>query len=355
MSRAEVALALVVAGMTVYAVLGGADYGAGFWDLTAGGARRGARLRGLIQRSMTPVWEANHVWLILVLVLLWSAFPLFAGLLGSSLYVPLFLAAVGIVLRGTAFALRGEAATIREARLMGGVFALSSVIVPFCLGTVIGALAAGRVTVAGPVEDPMTVWLGPTSLLTGTIAVATGAHLAAVFLARDATRNGFEDLADACRARAMGSGVVAGVLALGGLMVVRDDAPRLYEGLTSGSGRFLVVGSALGGVTTLVLLARRRLGAARASAVCAVAAMVVGWAVAQRGDLVPGSLSIEQAAAGDATLKALLISFAAGLVVLVPSLILLYTLVLRGRLDQDPEVLGHRYTPLTAGEDTDTR
>ena len=127
---AEICLALIFVGLTMYAVLGGADFGAGFWDLTAGGAERGGRVRGLIQRSMSPVWEANHVWLIFVLVVSWTAFPLAFGAVFTTFLVPLFLAALGIIMRGTAFALRGHAATINEARVLGAVFALSSVVLP---------------------------------------------------------------------------------------------------------------------------------------------------------------------------------------------------------------------------------
>ena len=147
---ADLALATVILGLTAYAVLGGADFGAGFWDLTAGGAERGARLRGLVKRSMGPVWEANHVWLIFVLVILWTCFPLAFAAIMETLYVPLFLASLGIILRGAAFALRGEAATIGEARMLGATFALSSVLVPFFLGAAVGAVAAGDVPAGSP-------------------------------------------------------------------------------------------------------------------------------------------------------------------------------------------------------------
>ena len=136
----DLVTAVLVIGVTAYAVLGGADFGAGFWDLTAGGAQRGARVRGLVKRSMGPVWEANHVWLIFVLVIFWTGFPEAFGAVMSTLYVPLFAAAVGIILRGVAFAVRGEAATIREARGFGATFALSSVLVPFFFGATIGAV-----------------------------------------------------------------------------------------------------------------------------------------------------------------------------------------------------------------------
>ena len=138
----DLAAAVLLVGLTAYAILGGADFGAGFWDLTAGGAERGARLRGLVKRSMGPVWEANHVWLIFVLVVMWTCFPKAFGPLMETLYVPLFLAAVGIIFRGAAFALRGEAATIGEARALGATFALSSLLVPFFLGCAVGAVAS---------------------------------------------------------------------------------------------------------------------------------------------------------------------------------------------------------------------
>ena len=157
----DIAIALIVAGMSAYAVLAGADFGAGFWDLTAGGAERGGAVRGMVQRSMSPVWEANHVWLIFVLVILWTAFPVAFGSVMSTLYVPLFIVAIGIIFRGTAFALRGEAATIAEARVLGALFALSSVLVPFCLGACVGAIAAGEVPVGNAAGDPFSSWLNP--------------------------------------------------------------------------------------------------------------------------------------------------------------------------------------------------
>src|ERR671921_424769 len=207
---AEICLGLVVVGITAYAVLGGADFGAGFWDLTAGGAERGGRVRGMVQRSMSPVWEANHVWLIFVLVIVWTAFPVAFGSVFSTLSIPLFLAALGIIFRGAAFALRGQAGTIREARVLGALFASSSVLIPFCLGTVAGAIASGRVPIGNAAGDPWSSWLNPTSVLIGALGIVTGAHLAAVFLAGDSRRAGQEDLVHAFRARALGSGVLAG-------------------------------------------------------------------------------------------------------------------------------------------------
>jgi cytochrome bd ubiquinol oxidase subunit II len=352
---AELCIALVVAGMTAYAVLGGADFGAGFWDLTAGGAKRGGPIRGMVQRSMAPVWEANHVWLIFVLVVLWTAFPAAFGSIMSTLYVPLFVVVSGIIFRGTAFALRGEAATIAEARVLGGLFALSSVLVPFFLGASVGAIAAGEVPVGNAAGDPVTSWLNPVGITIGVLFVLTGAYLAAVYMAADSQRGDLTDLQRAFRARALGAGLAAGIVAAIGLIVLRSDARELYDDLVSGPGLACIAVAAAGGVATLALVWRERYAAARFSAVAAVAAVIVGWAVAQSPDLLPGELTIDQAAAPDATLVATLVSIAVGLAVLVPSLYWLYSLTLRGRLDQRYEPLDQRFRPLTAGDEDKPR
>jgi len=338
----DLALAVLGLGLVLYAVLGGADCGAGFWDLTAGGAARGARLRGLVKRSMGPVWEANHVWLIFILVIFWTAFPVAFGAVMETLYVPIFLAGLGIILRGVAFAVRGEAATIAEARALGATFALSSVLIPFFLGVAIGAVAAGEVPARGGGE-PLASWTGATQLLIGLLAVVSGAYISAVFLAADARRSQLPDLEDAFRARALGAAIAAGILALAGLLVVREDAPALYDGLTSGAGLAMVVASGLAGLATIALIWVRRFELARFSSAAAVGAIVAGWALAQSPYFLPGELTLEQAAAGDATLTALLVCVGIALLVLVPSLALLYRLVLRGRLDSE-------FHPITAAD-----
>jgi cytochrome bd ubiquinol oxidase subunit II len=346
----ELCLALVIAGITAYAVLGGADFGGGFWDLTAGGAERGGRVRGMVQRSMSPVWEANHVWLIFVLVLMWTCFPVAFGSIMSTLYVPLFLAASGIIFRGTAFALRGQAATIGEARILGALFASSSVLVPFCFGACLGAIGSGRVPVGNAAGAPISSWLNPTGILVGALAVITGAYLAAVYMAGDSVRADLPDLRRAFRTRALIAGVASGVVAIGGLFVLRDDARPLFDGLTSGGGLVFVIASAIAGGVTLWLVWAERYEIARFTAAAAVACVTIGWAFAQSPYLLPDQLTLEEAAAGDATLVAMLISVAVGMLVLVPSLYLLYSLTLKGRLGQQFEPLDQRFRPLSAGD-----
>jgi cytochrome bd ubiquinol oxidase subunit II len=348
---AEICLAFVGLGIVAYAVLGSADFGAGFWDLTAGGARRGARLRGMVQFSMSPVWEANHVWLIFVLVIAWTAFPVAFGSLFSTLSIPLFGAALGIIFRGTAFALRGQAATMAEARVIGATFALSSVIIPFFLGAALGGIASGRVEVGNATGDLVTSWLNPTSIAIGVLAVLTGAFLAAVFLAGDAIRAGQPDLVQAFRARALLSGAVTGAAAIGALAVLRADSRSLFDGLTSGAGLLAVAGSVVAGIVTFALVWTERFGLARVSAAAAVSAVVVGWFLAQRPYVLPPHLTLEEAAASDPTLVAVVVSTALGFLLLAPSLWYLYRLVLQGRLDQEYEPLDQRFRPMTASDE----
>jgi cytochrome d ubiquinol oxidase subunit II len=335
MLLADLCLAVAILTLVAYAVFGGADFGGGIWDLLAGGAHGGARMRGLIRRSITPVWETNHVWLPFLLVVLWTCFPVFFGSVMSTLYVPLFLAAAGIIARGTAFAIAGNAERLREARAIGAVFALSSVLVPFCMGAAIGGIASGRVPVGNAAGDPLSSWLNPTSIATGVLSVLSSAYLAAVFLAGDARRAELPDLERAFRTRALAAGAVTGVLALAALPVLRGDARYVFDGLTSSGGLVLMVASAVGGAVTLALVFVRRFELARWSAGLAVAALVAGWGVAQRPYLLPGRLRIDHAAASDPVLVAVLVALAIGALILVPSLILLYRLVLRGRLDEE--------------------
>jgi cytochrome bd ubiquinol oxidase subunit II len=328
---------LALLALTGYVVLGGADFGAGFWDLTAGGAQRGAPVRAMIKQAMSPVWEANHVWLIFLLVVLWTGFPVAFGSLTSTLAIPLFAAALGIVLRGGAFALKGEAATIAEARVLGAIFALASVVTPFAFGAAVGAIASGEVPVGNARGDEWSSWTGSLSILVGLLAVATGAHLAAVYLGADSHRAGKPELVHAFRARALGSGVAAGALAVAGLLVVRADVPVLYDGLTSGAGLACVLASAAAGLVTLWLEWRERFEPARYTAATAVTMIVAGWAVAQQPYILPPDLTVHEAAAPDATLVAVLVATALGMALIVPALTWLFRLALSGRLAYEDE------------------
>lgn len=334
MSLADAVLALAIVGLCAYAVLAGADFGAGLWELATLGTRDGARQRTAIHRSVGPVWEANHVWLIFVLVILWTGFPPAFASIMSTLAIPLFLAALGIIFRGAAFAFQPHVEGRRSARVVSVLFGVSSVLTPFVMGAAIGGIASGRVPVGNAAGAPFESWLNPTSLFIGVLAVALGAYLAAVYLAADSARLGAADLTEAFRRHALGAGAVAGGLAIGGLLVVRADAVSLWNGLI-GDGLPLVIASGVAGIATLALVANRRFGAARIGAATAVTAVVIGWAVAQRPDLLPGQLTVAEAAAGRSTLTALLVGAAIGALVLVPSLVWLFRLALAGVLGKD--------------------
>jgi cytochrome d ubiquinol oxidase subunit II len=339
----ELPMIFVLIGLVFYVVLAGADFGAGFWQLFSGRGARGASMREHAHHAMAPVWEANHVWLIFVLTVTWTAYPTAFGSIASTLSVPLFIAAIGIILRGASYALRAGTATAREQRSSDTVFALSSILTPFALGTMIGAIAARRVPVGNAAGNTFSSWTGPISILVGVLAVAACAYLAAVFLAADARRAATRDpserhLEAAFRARALAAGVLAGAVAIAGIFVLRSDAYALYHRLLHSGALAALIVSILAGAGTLVLVWRRHFEAARYSAALAVAGVVAGWAIAQYPLLLPG-LTVRQAAAPHDTLVAVVISVLAGAVILFPSLALLFRLVLRGHLEHGADRL----------------
>ncbi len=331
MSTADVAAGILWTGATLYAVFGGADFGAGLWDLVAGDAEKGERPRALIQRSLTPVWEANHVWLIFILVVLWTAFPEAFAAVMSTLYVPLALAALGIVLRGAGFAFRKSIESLGARRAMGATFALSSVLTPFFMGTVVGAIAAGNVPAEGN-GAAFSSWIAPLPLLVGALFVASGAYVAAVFLVSDA-RAAAPDLETYFKRRALIAAVAAGALAVAGLFALHSEARYIFDRLID-QGLPLVLLSALCGLGALALLLRGGGRGMRPLAVGAVVAVIWGWGVAQFPYLLPTSLRIDQAAAPGPTLDAVLIVFVIAAVVVLPSLGLLYWLSQRELLGE---------------------
>jgi cytochrome d ubiquinol oxidase subunit II len=328
---AYIPLYLLLVGLVLYTVLGGADFGAGLWELTA---RNDEEVREQAIHAMGPVWEANHVWLIFVLVVLWTAYPVAFASIASTLAIPIFVAAIGIVLRGTAYALRGGAYSNRELAAIDTVFSISSILTPFALGAAAGAVASRRVPVGNAAGDLVSTWLNATSLTIGALAVTAGAYLAAVFLAADAVRRGQPKLEQAYRLRALVAGIVAGALALAAIIVVHSDAKPLYHGLVHGRGVVALVASIAAGVGTLALVVARRYEPARVTGALAVAAIIAGWALAQSPLLLPG-LTVDQAAAPRDTLIALTVAALAGAVILLPSLWLLFRLYLQGRFDPE--------------------
>ena len=330
----------VLAGLALYVVLGGADFGAGLWQLATLAAPRrdkeadgrAERIREHAHHAMGPVWEANHVWLVFVLTVTWTAYPQAFGAIASTLAAPLFLAALGVIARGAAYALRAGGRDRRELAWIDTIFALASLLTPFALGATLGAIVSERVPPGNAAGQLFSSWLTPTSLLVGLLAVALSAYLAAVYLAADAAREGEAELVEAFRARALLAAAVAGALAVAGLFVLHGDAHRVYHRLLDGPGLAGLVVSVAAGLATVGLVLSRRFEAARGSAALAVSGMVAGWALAQQPYVLHG-LMLRAAAAPHETLVLVVVATIAGATILFPSLALLFGLALRGRFD----------------------
>jgi cytochrome d ubiquinol oxidase subunit II len=327
MGVAELPVLLMLVGIAAYVVLAGADFGSAFWSLTARG-QLGKDIREHSHRSMAPVWEANHVWLIFVLVVCWTAYPEVFGSIFSTLWIPLILACLGIIMRATSYVAGG----VTEQRWVILLSAIASFITPFALGTVIGAIVSGRVPVGNAEGDIISGWLNPTSIMIGVLAVTFCAYVAAVYLAGDSRRTGSNDLAEAFRRRGLVAGVIAGGISAAGIAVLHGDARGIYDGLTESPGLVAVLASGVAGIGTMTLLWMRRYEAARFCAAAAVITVIAGWGLAQSPDILPG-LEVSEAAADDNVIISLLVSIAVGLLILIPSLLLLYGLVLGGRFD----------------------
>ena len=332
----ELPLFFVLGGLALYTVLGGADFGAGWWQLGAGRGPHADRIRDHAHHAMAPVWEANHVWLIFVLTVFWTAYPVAFASITSTLAIPLFVAGLGIILRGAAYALRVAAESPREARRIDTAFAFSSILTPLALGSAVGGIASRRVPVGNAAGDLVSSWANTTSISIGALALAAAAYMAAVFLAADAVRIGDAELEVAFRRRALATGVVAGAVAIAALFAVRSDAHPLFRRLVDGQGLPALIISILAGIATLALVWRKRYEPARYSAAVAVAAIIAGWALAQSPVLLPG-LTVKTAAAPRETLVAIVVAVLAGAVVLFPSLAWLFKLVLSGSFDQAEE------------------
>jgi cytochrome d ubiquinol oxidase subunit II len=333
-SLTSVPLVFVLIGLTFYIVLAGADFGAAVWQISTPRTPEGQRVRDFAHNVMAPVWEANHVWLIFVLTVTWTAYPAAFGSIASTLSVPLLLAALGIVVRGAAYAIAAGTSSPRQTRDIDFVSAFASIVTPFALGACLGGIASGRVPYGNAEGDLVSSWLNPTSIIVGALAVANSAYLAAVYLSDDAQRRHRDELVPPYRRRALGAGTASGLLAAVGLVVLHGDAHPLYRELVAGAGLPALICSIVAGVAALALVLRERFALARYAGAFAVAAMVAGWALAQQPRFLPG-LTVDQAAAPRDTLIAVVVAVVGGGIVLFPSLLLLLRLSLGGRLGYD--------------------
>lgn len=319
-----VALASTVA----YAVLGGADFGGGVWDLLARGPRA-AEQRAAIAQAIGPVWEANHVWLIFLIVLLFSAYPSAFAALSVALFWPFHLVLAGIVLRGAAFVFRAYGRTVSRAPSgWGAVFGAASVVTPLLLGACLGAVSTAGIRVTGGLVAPGSerAWLDAFPLVTGALALAICAYLAATYLTLETEGALREDF----RRRALGVWLVGGVLSLGTLLLAATEAPRLWQGLTGPRAFPIVVAGVLLAPASALAMWQRRLVVARALAVGQVILLLFGWALAQWPYLIYPDVTLAGAAAPPATLGLVLWTLPFGLALLLPSLWFLFA-VFKGR------------------------
>ena len=328
MTLADVMAIVMWMGVTFYVLFGGADFGAGLWHLLAGNAKKSVNQRRLVEHSIGPVWETNHVWLIFVLVVMWTCFPTLYGSITSTLWIPFMAAGFGIIARGSAFAFRRAVQKAWQRRIFGAIFAFSSIVTPFFFGTMIGAVTLGRVPLGVGKGNEITSWFNPASLLIGLLAVTVCAYLAAVYLTADARRSKDTKLVAAFRNRALGTGIVAYIVAVSAILLLRSSAPAVVHGLTH-KALPLVIISGLAGITTLLMLYINYFTTARIFAAITVAAVIWGWAAAQYPHVLNSSFTLAQAASEPEVLRATLISVCVGAVILIPSLSWLYILFQR--------------------------
>jgi cytochrome d ubiquinol oxidase subunit II len=321
----EIIAGIMVLALNAYVLMGGADFGGGVWDLLASGPRR-EQQRGLISNSIAPIWEANHVWLIVVVVMLFTAFPVAFGTLGTVMHIPLTLMLIGIVLRGSAFVFRSYGSRHHTTRhRWGAAFAIASIVTPILLGNIVGTIASGaagaasaRVGTASFADVFVSPWLAPFPIAVGGFALALFAFLAAVYLTLEAKDDGLrEDFRR--RALAMAAGVF--VLAALALLLSFSGAPRVAQGLMGSPWSILLhVCTAASAITAIAALWTRRFALARVAAAAQVSCILWGWALSQYPYIVPTTLTIRDAAAPPITLKLLLIGLAIGFAILIPSL-----------------------------------
>ncbi|HZF59631.1 MAG TPA: cytochrome d ubiquinol oxidase subunit II [Rubrobacter sp.] len=318
------------ASILLFALAGGADFGAGFWSLLARRGERATEQQQLIERSIGPLWEANELWIVVSAVILWSAFtPAFAAY-GTALFVPFVLAIGGVLLRGAFLAFRIEAQeeAPRAYRFFGEIFGSMSIVTPFFLGTAAGAIASGRLRLNEnelPVDGYFQPWLGPFPIIVGILGVVTCTYLSAIYLTIDAADN--EPLQEDFRLRGIISGVALGVLGVAAIPITRLDAPHMWEGLAPGKlASVLMIVAAAFLVASVVLLFLRRYWFARAAAILQVVSVFCAWAVAQYPYLLVPDITIQDAASPRSVLVAMSILIIAYVVVLGPALYLLFRL-----------------------------
>ena len=335
MSTADLVALVLLLLIAAYTCGGGADFGAGIWDLLAGDKDRGARPRELVDYAMAPVWEANNVWLVFVLVVTWTGFPPVFEAVMSTTWIAVVIATLGLVLRGAAFAIRKPTQLVARRRHLTLVFGVASLLPPFFLGAVVGGVASGRVPPGNREGDAWTSWFNPTSVLFGVVGLGAATFISAVFLVADARRFKSPDMEAYFRKR---SAVAAAMLLLAmgvGLIVVHEDAENLYNGLTSGWALAFALFAVVALLATVLLLSRDIVRGTRLTAIASVTSLVLAWGFAQHPYALPTTLTIDKAAGDPNSMRWLVIVTIVAVLLIGPALALLYRLDMTDRLVAD--------------------
>jgi cytochrome bd ubiquinol oxidase subunit II len=316
----EEALGVVIlAALVIYALSGGADFGGGMWDLLTSGPRARAQ-RDAIDHAIGPIWEANHVWLILVIVVLFTGFPPAFAAIMTALHIPMTAILLGIVLRGSAFAFRKyDVQDDAVHRRWSTLFGAASFFTPFLLGLCLGALASGRIRVAGGqvVSGFFAGWTGPFAIACGLFAQGLFAFLAATYLTVDT--EGERALQEDFRKRALASGLSLAPVAALTFALARTGAPGIFAGLTTWWAPLLLALTSVCAVGALAALWWRRFRWARVAAIGQVATILVGWGLAQHPYIVVPDLTLANTATVASTLRLLAWALVVGALVLLPS------------------------------------
>jgi cytochrome d ubiquinol oxidase subunit II len=331
------ALVIIGAALSLYALLGGADFGAGIWEFNSA-FRSTDRERALIQRAVGPVWEANHVWLVFALVVSHSTFPIAFRAISQALWLPLLLALAGIVFRGVGFVFRAYASGSRtQQSFWGCAFALASTTAPFFFGACIGAIASGSLELDPSgrfVGNYLTGWIQPLAIFTAFFAVGVCAYLSAVYFTREAHRIGDAELTKLWRRRAIASGVWMGILAFSGLLFLAVETPELWRDLSA--GWVTIACSVSAGTLSLWFLFKSRFVGAILGAATAVLSVMVDWMLAQYPYLLPPTVTVEMAKGPDQVIWATVVTALAGALMLIPALAYLFYLFKWSSEDSSP-------------------
>ncbi|MEO5718868.1 MAG: cytochrome d ubiquinol oxidase subunit II [Chthoniobacterales bacterium] len=331
MFELAVACFMVVA-LILYALMGGADFGGGFWDLCARGPRA-ERHRDAIADAIGPIWEANHVWLILVVVLLFTGFPRGFAVLMTALNIPITLMLIGIILRGSAFIFRKHDRSDRPVQHRWSLmFGAASFFTPLVQGMTLGALATGQIrstSTSLTTTGYLAGWLTPFAFACGIFALSLFAFLAATYLTVDTKEE--PDLQNDFRLRALWTGALLGPIAAAVFLTSKNGAPGMYQGLTRWWAPFLLGATTLCALSALFALWRRRFRWARLAAIGQVTLILGGWSLAQYPHLIMPDITLQNTAAPVVTLRLLVIALSAGAVLLLPSLFFLFRIFKGGK------------------------